>query len=223
MTNAQFPEKILEMVPVTQLYVSIDAPTKESLKEIDRPLFSDYWERFLACLDALATKGQRTVYRLTLVKDYNTAHLEKYAELIRRGRPDFIEVKGVTFCGYSGASPLTMSNVPYQHEVISFVEKLLEFLNADRSDGDKYEIACEHAHSCSILVANKKFFVDNVWHTWIDYPKFHELVGSGKPFDSMDYIAPTPSWAIYGAKELGFDPEEMRVYRNKSGTTSGNE
>jgi hypothetical protein len=27
------------MVPITQLYVSIDAATKESLKAVDRPLF----------------------------------------------------------------------------------------------------------------------------------------------------------------------------------------
>lgn len=33
------------MVPVTQFYVSIDAPNKEILKKIDRPLFKDYWER----------------------------------------------------------------------------------------------------------------------------------------------------------------------------------
>lgn len=59
-TNAQFPEKIIAMKPITQLYVSIDAATKESLKKIDRPLFGDFWERYLACLDALATKGQRT-------------------------------------------------------------------------------------------------------------------------------------------------------------------
>ena len=30
-----------------QLYVSVDAATKESLKAVDRPLFSDFWERFL--------------------------------------------------------------------------------------------------------------------------------------------------------------------------------
>lgn len=30
-----------------QLYVSVDAATKESLKAIDRPLFGDFWERFL--------------------------------------------------------------------------------------------------------------------------------------------------------------------------------
>jgi wyosine [tRNA(Phe)-imidazoG37] synthetase (radical SAM superfamily) len=41
---------------VTQLYVSVDASTKASLKKIDRPLFSDFWERFLDSLRALAEK-----------------------------------------------------------------------------------------------------------------------------------------------------------------------
>lgn len=30
-----------------QLYVSVDAATKDSLKAIDRPLFGDFWERFV--------------------------------------------------------------------------------------------------------------------------------------------------------------------------------
>jgi tRNA wybutosine-synthesizing protein 1 len=51
------------------------------------------------------------VYRLTLVKDYNTEEIANYVELVRRGKPDFIEVKGVTYCGYGGASKLTMANV----------------------------------------------------------------------------------------------------------------
>ncbi len=32
-----------QLVPVTQLYVSVDAATPETLKQVDRPLFSDYW------------------------------------------------------------------------------------------------------------------------------------------------------------------------------------
>jgi len=44
------------LLPVTQLYVSIDASTKESLKKIDRPLFRDFWPRFLNSLDALSEK-----------------------------------------------------------------------------------------------------------------------------------------------------------------------
>ena len=66
-TNAQFPEAIRDISPVTQLYVSIDASTKDSLKKIDRPLFKDFWERFLDSLKELSRKGQRTVYRYFFV------------------------------------------------------------------------------------------------------------------------------------------------------------
>lgn len=62
-TNAQFPDQIAKLVPVTQLYVSVDAATKETLKAIDRPLFSDFWDRFKMCLSSLKMKRQRTVYR----------------------------------------------------------------------------------------------------------------------------------------------------------------
>lgn len=78
---------------MTQLYVSVDASTKESLKKIDRPLFKDFWERFLNSLVALAEKGQRTVYRLTLVKSWNVDELKSYADLVEIGKPDFIEIK----------------------------------------------------------------------------------------------------------------------------------
>ena len=71
-------------------------------------------------------------------------------------------MKGVTFCGYSGANPLTMSNVPYHEEVIDFVKEVMNRL-------ENYELACEHQHSCSVLLANKKFKKDGQWFTWIDY------------------------------------------------------
>ena len=45
-----------DLKPVTQLYVSVDASTKDSLKKIDRPLFRDFWQRFLDSLKALAAK-----------------------------------------------------------------------------------------------------------------------------------------------------------------------
>ena len=101
MTNAQFPDAIRDLTPVTQLYVSIDASTKDSLKKIDRPLFKDFWERFIQSLVELEKKGQRTVYRLTLVKGWNAEEMENYARLVDIGKPDFIEVKGVTYCGTS--------------------------------------------------------------------------------------------------------------------------
>ncbi|KAK3758165.1 hypothetical protein RRG08_060822 [Elysia crispata] len=213
-TNAQFPQEIRDLLPVTQLYVSVDAATKDSLKKIDRPLFKDFWQRFIDSLTALRDKGQRTVYRLTLVKAWNTEELDNYAKLVSLGNPDFIEVKGVTYCGESKASNLTMENVPWHEEVVKFVKELESRL-------PDYGLASEHEHSNCLLLAHNKFKRDGHWWTWIDYPKFHELwhkydKSEGKEtFSSSDYMAPTPHWAVFGAAEQGFDPAETRFYRNK--------
>ncbi|KAB2044930.1 hypothetical protein ES319_D01G125700v1 [Gossypium barbadense] len=209
-TNAQFPEKIKMLKPVTQLYVSVDAATKDSLKAIDRPLFGDFWERFIDSLKALKEKHQRTVYRLTLVKGWNTEDVDAYSKLFVLGKPDFVEIKGVTYCGSSATSKLTMENVPWHSDVRAFSEAL-----ALKSAGE-YEVACEHAHSCCVLLAKtEKFKVNGQWHTWIDYEKFHDLVALGRPFDSEDYMALTPSWAVYGAEEGGFDPDQSRYKKER--------
>ncbi|CAB4004963.1 S-adenosyl-L-methionine-dependent tRNA 4-demethylwyosine synthase-like [Paramuricea clavata] len=211
-TNAQFPDAIKNLLPVTQLYVSVDASTKESLKKIDRPLFRDFWPRFLHSLEALENKGQRTVYRLTLVKGWNVEEIKAYSELVALGKPDFIEVKGVTFCGDSKASSLTMKNVPWHEEVIGFVKQLIDAL-------PEYDIACEHEHSNCILIANKKFKVNGRWFTWIDYTKFHSLMkkfeeSNGEAtFTSLDYMEETPSWSVFGDTHRGFDPNETRWMR----------
>ncbi len=144
-------------------------------------------------MKAISLRQQRTVYRLTLVKQFNVDEVANYAQLISIGKPDFIEVKGVTFCGYSGANPLTMSNVPFHSEVQAFCKELCIKLQ-ETLPNNEYAIACEHEHSCSILIAHKKFYINNVWHTWIDYDKFHQLVQDGQPFTSLDYTAPTPEW-----------------------------
>ncbi|KAK2846626.1 hypothetical protein Q5P01_009625 [Channa striata] len=220
-TNAQFPQEIRNLVPVTQLYVSVDASTKDSLKKIDRPLFKDFWPRFLDSLRALGEKRQRTVYRLTLVKAWNVEEMQAYSELIALGQPDFIEVKGVTYCGESSASSLTMANVPWHQEVVAFVQQLADML-------PQYEIACEHEHSNCLLIAHTKFKVDGEWWTWIDYERFQELnrvyedSGGQQAFSTLDYIAKTPSWALFGASEQGFDPADTRFQRrNKSKDISG--
>ncbi|KAL7401196.1 hypothetical protein ABVT39_024740 [Epinephelus coioides] len=220
-TNAQFPQEIRSLVPVTQLYVSVDASTKDSLKKIDRPLFKDFWPRFLDSLRALGEKRQRTVYRLTLVKAWNVEEMQAYSELIALGQPDFIEVKGVTYCGESSASSLTMANVPWHQEVVAFVQQLADML-------PQYEIACEHEHSNCLLIAHTKFKVDGEWWTWIDYERFQELVqafeesGGKQSFSASDYMAKTPRWALFGADEQGFDPADTRFQRrNKTKDISG--
>lgn len=220
-TNAQFPVEIRNLKPVTQLYVSVDASTKDSLKKIDRPLFKDFWQRFLDSLRALAAKQQRTVYRLTLVKAWNVDELQAYAELVSLGCPDFIEVKGVTYCGENSASSLTMANVPWHEEVVRFVCELVDLI-------PDYEVACEHEHSNCLLIAHRKFKIDGEWWTWIDYDRFQELIqeyevsGGSKTFSAEDYVARTPPWALFGASERGFDPKDTRYQRkNKSKDISG--
>jgi len=211
-TNAQFPDAIRNLRPITQLYVSVDAGTPETLKAVDRPLFQDFWPRYLDCLKALEAKRQRTVYRLTLVKGQNMDEAAEYAKLVALGKPDFIEIKSVTFCGESKASSLTIESTPWHEEVKLFSEAML----AEEKLFEKYELACEHQHSCIVLLAQKKYKINGRWHTWIDYDRFHELTQSGEPFDAMDYLAPTPDWAMYGSEEAGFDPNETRVYHNRT-------
>ncbi|PWW79864.1 hypothetical protein C7212DRAFT_355604 [Tuber magnatum] len=216
--NAQHPAQLAALGHVTQLYVSIDASNKDSLKKIDRPLHRDFWERFQQCLDILREKRNRhrTVFRLTLVKGFNIEdEVQGYADLVEKGLPCFVEVKGVTYCGTStaGEAGLTMKNVPFYEEVVSFVEAL----NAELGKrGLGYGIAAEHAHSCCVLIASNRFFVNEKWHTLIDYAKFFELLEGGKEFGPEDYIGEaTPEWANWG--NGGFDPADQRVYRKGKG------
>lgn len=215
--NAQHPDQLAALKAVTQLYVSIDASNRDSLRKIDRPLHRDFWERFLRCLDILREKRfrHRTVYRLTLVKGFNVEdEVEGYAQLIERGLPCFVEVKGVTYCGTATSSNagLSMSNVPFYWEVCEFVKALDKRL---QEKGLDYGIAAEHAHSCCVLLASKRFNVNGKWHTHIDYQRFFELLEERGPdgdWTPEDYMGPpTPEWALWG--NGGFDPRDERVDR----------
>ncbi|KAI1763641.1 radical SAM superfamily-domain-containing protein [Hypoxylon sp. FL1150] len=215
--NAQHPEQLAALKAVTQLYVSIDASNKESLRKIDRPLHRDFWERFQRCLDILREKRfkQRTVFRLTLVKGFNVEdEVEGYADLVEKGLPCFVEIKGVTYCGTSSSAGagLSMANVPFYAEVTEFVEALNKKLD---ERGLKYGIAAEHAHSCCVLIASERFRVDGKWHTRIDYQRFFELLeerGADGDWTPEEYMGPeTPEWATWG--HGGFDPRDTRVDR----------
>ena len=229
-TNGQHPAAIESLRPITQLYVSVDAPTQESLIAIDRPLFKDAWDRLKQSLSALKDRGQRTVARLTVVKGWNSDEISGYAELIALGKVSLVEVKGVTFCGTSDASNLNMTNTPWHHEVVELTRTLKEELaNMRKMDGSipEYDLACEHKHSCSVLLARVDHFAEDdpatgtrTWRTWIDYEKFQKLAAQHSvdptcTFTVQDYTLPTPAWAYFGAPEEGFDPTDQR-HRKKA-------
>ena len=58
-------------------------------------------------------------------------------------------LQGVTYCGDSKSSTLTMKNIPWHEEVVSFVQQLADLLL-------DYDIASEHEHSNCILIAHTK-------------------------------------------------------------------
>jgi len=203
-TNAQFPEEMDALDPITQLYISVDAPNKELLKEIDVPLFDDYWERFEKCLISLSKKKQRTCIRLTMIKGMNMVDPEAYSEKIKAADPDFIEVKAYMHVGAS-QQRLSRSNMPKYPEVLFFAKQLMKNL-------PEYEIVSEHIPSQVCMIAKKKFFIDGEWKTWIDFPKYNELANSDKPFTTMDYLTKTPK-ALVGIKTSteGITLESLKV------------
>jgi len=177
-TNGQYPEHIKELAPVTQLYISVDAPNKELLKKIDVPLFEDYWERLQQSLDNLAEKKERTAVRITMIKEINDTDTEGYAKLIKKGDPDFVEVKGYVFVGAS-RQKLSKENMPFHEEVVEFGKKIGELL-------PDYEIIAEHIPSRVVLLAKKEFKEGDDWNTWIDFERW------SKNSEGKDYNKEAP-------------------------------
>lgn len=174
-TNGQFPDAIKNLHCVTQLIVSVDAPDKELLKKIDRPLFKDYYERLLACLDELSKKPFRKALRLTVIKGVNDVNLEGYKQLIERGMPDFFMVKGYMFVGAS-KKMMSPKNVPVHDEVVAFCKELAVIL-------PDYEIADEHRQSRVVLFMRKSLYKKK----FINFPAFYEAVNNGRIPTTEEY------------------------------------
>lgn len=201
-TNAQYPEQIRDLKPVTQLYISLDAPEKDLLKKVDLPLFADYWERLNQSLAYLKEKKDRTCIRLTIVKGINDSMHQKYAEMIMKGFSDFIEVKSYMHVGPS-QQRLSRENMPLHEEIVAFCQELVKHLL-------EYEICSEHIPSRVVMFAKKKFKKNGVWHTWIDFEKWHELVNSGDNFGVDDYLKKTPLTGLSGKGTIDNMPEHVR-------------
>ncbi|MBD3318649.1 4-demethylwyosine synthase TYW1 [Candidatus Woesearchaeota archaeon] len=193
-TNATYPEQIKNLKPVTQLYISLDAPTRDLLKEIDRPLFPDYWERLNKSLEYMSQKASRTCIRLTVLKGVNDVHPKEYARLIAKAKPDFLEIKGYMFIGAS-RQRLTIENMPWHRDIVAFSKELMKFLT-------DYDIVAEHIPSRVVMCARKEFKKADGWHTWIDFDAFHELSTSGRDFSALDYVRKTPQTGISGKDTL---------------------
>ncbi|HJW96708.1 MAG TPA: 4-demethylwyosine synthase TYW1 [archaeon] len=122
-TNGQFPEALEKITEPTNLYISLDAPDKDSYRKIDQPSLPDFWERLNKSLELMDSFSCRKVLRLTLVKGWNMHFPEKYAKLIHKANPDFVEAKGYVHVGES-QKRLPRDTMPTHQEVKAFSEEI---------------------------------------------------------------------------------------------------
>ena len=147
-TNGMLPSILEKIEPPTQLYISIDAPTEPLLKKIDKPTLKDAWKRLNKSLTILKKlkKKTRTALRITLIKEKNMVHPEKYAELIKKADPDFVEVKAYMYVGAS-QERLSIENMPRHPEVVEFSKEIAKHA--------KYKIIDEQKSSRVVLLMKK--------------------------------------------------------------------
>ena len=157
-TNGQEP-KMLEKLEnenalPTQLYLSTNAPDKETFRKVNVPLLKDAWERFNKSLEILSKIRCRTVIRITLIRNMNDdrSKMKDWAKIIEKANPHFVEIKSYMHIGRS-MSRLTKSHMLMHEEVKDFAEELLKHL-------PNFEYMDEEIKSRIVVLQNKERYVD---------------------------------------------------------------
>ncbi len=145
-TNGLFPSKLEELekkkqLP-TQLYISVNAPNKEIYNKIHRSSKKDAWELLNKSLETMSNlrNKTRTIFRMNLILDLNmnNEHAEKYAELIKKANPMFVEVKAFMCVGFANQR-IAYNKMPYHEDIVEFSKKILEFLPEHKLLDEKKE------------------------------------------------------------------------------------
>lgn len=125
-TNGMTPERLenLEIEP-TQLYISLDAPNPTIYKKLCQPQLEKGWDKLNQSLELLSSFNCRTAIRITCVKDYNMIQPEKYAEIIEKSNPDFVEIKAYMYVG-SSRERLELCNMPDLVDIQNFANSVAE-------------------------------------------------------------------------------------------------
>jgi tRNA wybutosine-synthesizing protein 1 len=129
-TNGTLPERLeaLETLP-TQLYVSLCSNSKSMMDKAQKPLIPDAWERLNRTLELFPSLKTRRVIRMTLVKTINMSEPEKYAKLIERASPDFVEIKAGMAVGFSRTqNRIRYEDMASHDEIKEFSEKVADSL-----------------------------------------------------------------------------------------------
>jgi len=123
-SNGTLPDALSRLkTEPTQLYVSLCAYDKENFIKTCRPIVSKAWEKLGETLSLLPSFNCPIVIRLTLVRHLNLGHPEKYAKLIEKANPTYVEPKAYMHVGYSRLR-LGFGNMPTHMEIRDFAAKL---------------------------------------------------------------------------------------------------
>jgi tRNA wybutosine-synthesizing protein 1 len=126
-SNGTQPE-VLEKCDPTQLYVSVDAPDRQTFDSTVKAVEDDAWDNLIDTLDVLAAKDDtRTVIRTTLVNGHNMHHPEWYAAMCDRADADFVELKAYMHVGHSRGR-LDRDSMPDHDDVVAFAREMRDFL-----------------------------------------------------------------------------------------------
>jgi tRNA wybutosine-synthesizing protein 1 len=145
-TNGTKPDIIRNIKP-TQLYLSLNAPDKQTYITSCNPHHIDQWDQIIHSLEVMQDHVSRKVIRLTLVKGHNFKDTAGYARLIAIAEPDFIEVKAYMHLGYS-RKRLEKSAMPEHSEIAAFASML--------ADETGYDLIDQVEISRVVLLSNKK-------------------------------------------------------------------
>ncbi len=117
----------LDFLP-TQLYITLAAPNKRIFKKLCVPRSKKLWDSVKESMELLHTLNTRTVVRHTLVDGWNIGWESDYADIIKKGGPDFVEAKGYVFVGDS-RTRMSIKNMPSHERIKGFAKKEAELLD----------------------------------------------------------------------------------------------
>jgi len=136
----------------TQLYISVNASDEKLYNKIHRSMEKNAWEKLNKSLEIMARlKGKtRTVFRMNLILDLNMLpeHAEKYAEMIKKANPMFIEVKAFMCVGFA-KERIPYNKMPYHKDIVDFSKEVLKFL-------PEYKILDEKKESRVLLLGKSR-------------------------------------------------------------------
>jgi tRNA wybutosine-synthesizing protein 1 len=152
-TNGTMASALRRLVVMpTQLYVSVQAPNKEVYEEVTRSKTLNAWDSFQEFLGVFSELDTRRVFRLTLIRGVNMIDAKGYAELIRKGKPHYVEVKGFSYVGGARGEQrgLSYSQMPSADDIRSFASQVAAeagYIVADYHESSNIALLCSDAQA----------------------------------------------------------------------------